>query len=165
LFHIFYFFQCGQLLYRLRNGEFPEELEAKVFWILIGVNDLGLDGCSAEAVAAGNIRIVEEIQSLRPSSKIVVNSILPFSPEGERDEDLSEHPKWQVASQVNHLLECFADATDNVEFFNATKIFMTDDELHTKRAFYVDAVHPSAKGSRAWAREIEEKVFELTGHD
>ena len=64
------------MLYRLQNGELPDTLNPKVFWILIGTNDLGAYQCSAEAVAAGNIRIVQELQAKRPRAKIVLNSIL-----------------------------------------------------------------------------------------
>ena len=158
--------RCSQLLYRLQNGELPLELNAKVFWILIGINDIGLDHCSSQSVVGGIMKIVQYIQKQKPVSKIVINSLLPFSTTDDdgfqqRDEDIFDNPKWNIISRTNHMLECYSNVTKGVDFFNATKIFLTDDGLHTKPAFYVDEVHPSSTGSRAWGREIVNKVLEL----
>ena len=151
--------QTAQLLYRLRNGELPDTLNSKVFWVLIGTNDLR-DRCSADAISAGNIRIVEEIQSRRPHSKIVLNSILPKI-DGGRDTKLWETPHWQAASKINHWLECYAKTNENLEFFNATSIFVSNDESTPVTNYFEDEVHPSDTGSRVWARAIVDKVLEL----
>ena len=73
----------AHLLYRLQNGEMPDTLNPKAWWILIGTNDLGL-GCSVETIVAGNLRIVQEIRERHHYQEghttvapIVMNSILP----------------------------------------------------------------------------------------
>jgi lysophospholipase L1-like esterase len=137
-------------------------LDVKVFWVLIGSNDLGLDDCSADVVAAGNIRIVEELQSRQPNAKIVLNSILPFaSRSGERDEELFESRAWQVASRFNQWLECYAGTMENVEFFNATSIFVKEDETVIVAEYFEDPVHPSAAGALVWAQAIINQLLGL----
>lgn len=91
----------------------------------------------------------------------MLNSILPKS--GGRDQDLAESQHWKAASRINQWLECYAETMQNVEFFNATGIFVRDGETRPFAKYYEDLVHPSAAGCRVWARAIIDKVLELIG--
>ena len=141
--------QTTNLLYRLQNGGLGD-LHPKIFWILIGTNDLSLDFCSVDAITAGNIAIVQELQKLRPEAIIVINSLLPRTP-----------TFWKFLKPINDRLACYASRTSNVEFFNATDLFMSpDQDLH----FMPDNLHPDGKeGSASWASDIATKVVELEG--
>jgi lysophospholipase L1-like esterase len=163
--------QCEHLLYRLQNGELPSSLHAKVFWVLIGTNDLGAYGCSADSIAAGNIRIVEELKKHRdddPKSTtkktIVLNSILPRAGGDTRNPRVNvyENPRhdWQIIQRINQWLECYADSTPGVEFFNATDLFI-DESGYGIQEYYEDPVHPSAKGHKHWAKAIVDKIKQL----
>jgi lysophospholipase L1-like esterase len=133
-------------------------LDADVFWVLIGTNDLGADDCSAEAIVAGNIRVVEEIQSGRPNAKIVLNSILP---RGKPGETIFNSVSWPKVSTVNRWMECYAASTNGVEFFNATSLFLTEEGVQIEE-YFEDPVHPSAAGSVGWGEAIVQKVLDLT---
>jgi lysophospholipase L1-like esterase len=167
--------QCQNLLYRLQHGEMPSALKPKVWWILIGTNNLGVDSCSADAITAGNIRIVQEIRRIHPNTPIVINSILPRGSE----ELLHSSEMWPVIQTINQRLECFARFTTEssapVKFFNATSLFTyddTQDEMEYGREVYVnetrmnDYLHPSAEGAVVWGREIVKMVLAMTpaGH-
>jgi lysophospholipase L1-like esterase len=74
-----------QLLYRLQNGELTDgggsgglnsTIDSKIFWLLIGTNDLAR-GCSPEVVFLGIIRIVEEMRRVKPDTIVVINALLP----------------------------------------------------------------------------------------
>jgi lysophospholipase L1-like esterase len=73
----------ANLLWRIQNGEL-ERADSKVFWVLIGTNDLTAS-CSEEVILLGIIHIVEEIKRRKPDSIIVLNGILPRtdSPSGK----------------------------------------------------------------------------------
>jgi lysophospholipase L1-like esterase len=148
------------LLYRFQNGELPQTLGAKVFWILIGTNDL-THYCTAEAVAAGNMRIVQELQKKRPDATIVLNSILPRG--DPQTLDLMDSPMWQNVQRVNQWLKCYADSNDKVEFFNATSLFVVsyNGMVRQVKDYFHDNVHPSEQGSRGWAKAIVQKVQDL----
>jgi hypothetical protein len=47
----------------LQNGELRKDLDVKVFWILIGANDLARGHCSEEVVVLGILRVSEEIRT------------------------------------------------------------------------------------------------------
>lgn len=161
--------QCEHLLYRLQNGELPSSLHAKVFWILIGTNDLGEYGCNAESIAAGNIRIVQEIQKRRPRSEstIVLNSILPRAGSDDRHPEVNvlnrmHDRQWPTIQRANQWLKCYADSTHGVEFFNASSIFL-DENGNGIQNYFDDPVHPSAEGQKQWADAITKMIFESIG--
>jgi lysophospholipase L1-like esterase len=74
----------SNLLWRIQNGEMPRNLNPKVWWLLIGANDLVRGECSEEAIILGILRLAEEIYTLRPESVVVIQGLLPrtFHPDG-----------------------------------------------------------------------------------
>jgi lysophospholipase L1-like esterase len=139
--------RCANTLYRLQHNGIGS-LHPKVWWVLIGTNDLGGEWCSEEAIVAGNIAIVQELQRLRPEAVIVINSILPKN----------DH-EWPHLMRVNERLQCYAASTPGVEFFNATDIFRnaTDGSLMN----LMDGLHPSDSGSMVWGTAIVKRVLEI----
>jgi hypothetical protein len=67
------------VLWRLMNGEMPDKFNPKIWWLEIGLNDLGRAQCSEEVVVLGILRVVEEIMSKKPHAKIVINSLFPMA--------------------------------------------------------------------------------------
>ena len=71
--------QCPNLLYQIDNGKFLEQLDPKIWWLLIGTNDFIHGNCASEEVVAGNINIVEKILAKKPNAHVVINSLLPIA--------------------------------------------------------------------------------------
>jgi len=142
---------CANLLYRIQNGEVPDSLNANVFWVLIGTNDLGYTDCSEEIVLIGILRIVQELLQRKPTSTIVINGILPRTnrkdgyledpPESSNDtndDDIASSIKrsealaaaananslWPSIVNINKGLEMYAERTDRVEYFDASELFL-----------------------------------------
>lgn len=61
------------------HGEMPENFNPRVWWISLGMNDLGRSQCSEEVVVIGILRVVEEIRMKKPNARIVINSLLPMA--------------------------------------------------------------------------------------
>lgn len=70
---------ASNVLWRLMNGELPDDFNPPIWWLVIGMEDIGRYGCSEEITIMGILRIVEEIKTKRPDAKIVVNSLLPMT--------------------------------------------------------------------------------------
>lgn len=89
---------AATILYRLQHGYLPNtSFDPYVWWIVIGMEDLGKWGCSEDVVVMGVLRIVEEIQKERPYAKVVINSLFPMTTlrSGHNDENEfedAEHP-------------------------------------------------------------------------
>ncbi|KAL7519155.1 hypothetical protein ACHAWX_003948 [Stephanocyclus meneghinianus] len=69
---------ASNVLWRIQHDEMPYDFNPKVWWILIGMNDLTRMQCSEEIVVLGILRVVEEIRLRKPDAKIVINSLLPM---------------------------------------------------------------------------------------
>lgn len=159
------------LLWRMQNGEIPDNLNADVWWILIGTNDFlkdGLDNCSDEVVLMGVRRIVEEMKLLRPSSKIVVNGILPrsgrsdgllFEPGGKRN-------VMNAIQDVNRELRAYCEQHENVEYFDASDLFIKENKKvgyeYIPEALMSDHLHPTTLGYERWGERIVEKLHNIT---
>jgi hypothetical protein len=57
----------------------PSSFNPKIWWLEVGMNDIGRTECSEEVVILGVLRIVEEILYKKPDAQIVVNSLLPMA--------------------------------------------------------------------------------------
>jgi lysophospholipase L1-like esterase len=73
------------VLYRIMHGEMPEEFNPRVWWIHLGMNDLGRMKCSEEVTVIGILRVVEEILDRKPDARIVINSLFPMASLREGD--------------------------------------------------------------------------------
>jgi len=150
--------RCAQLLYRLQNGELPPNFTPKVWWVLIGTSDLD-DQCSAEATLTGIVAVIEEIRTQRPSATIVINSILPRP---RNSFGTLRGILWMKSDWINQRLECYASGLRNVEYFDASDIFVNRDRTKVIKNHYAkDWQNPSAYGTQKWGEAIVEKVKEL----
>lgn len=69
---------CANVLWRIQHDEMPYDFNPKVFWLVLGMNDLTRMQCSEEIVVLGILRVAEEIRLRKPDAKIVINSLLPM---------------------------------------------------------------------------------------
>ncbi len=180
----------SNLLWRLQDGkELPIELQAKVFWVLIGTNDLTMN-CSEEIVVLGILSIVQELQSQRPDSIIVINGLLPRSNDhvngrlsrSESEEynthseqkgaEVSNFSYWPSIQAINEQLKQYALKHDRVEFFDPSQIFIghmgnrffTRNEPFLMKELQEDFLHPSALGHQIWA-EVSAKYDDFLRSD
>lgn len=138
------------LLFRIQAGRYSQLLKPKIWWVLIGSNDMAMGWCNEDAVLAGNIAVLEEIKASRPNAIIVINSILPRLPM-----ELQPH-----IDELNNRLRDYACDTKDVYFFNATSIFR-DERGNVQHL--PDGVHPDGPSSWIWARDIAKTTQELSG--
>jgi lysophospholipase L1-like esterase len=83
-------------------------------------------------------------------------------PRGEPGSNIWDNEvAWLLLTKVNDWLECYAYENENVEFFNATSIFLRTNDKVLIEKFYSDPVHPSAEGHAAWAREIVKRLLKM----
>ena len=85
------------VIWRLRNGEL-EGYEAKLFMLMIGVNNAG----RPEDTAAGVKKILALLRTRHPESRVL---LLPVFPCGEKPDD----PSRLRVAKVSELIRAFAD--------------------------------------------------------
>jgi len=136
------------LLYRLENGELPSALNVSTIVLLIGTNDIGIDGCNVDSVTAGNIAVIDRLLQIPSVERVMINSLLPRG-----DKTITDRG-WEMHKAVNHNLRCYADShSGKILFFNATDLFMADASRRDDSLFD-DGVHPSPLGYKVWGDAI-----------
>lgn len=156
------------LLWRLKHGELPSNLNPSVFWLLIGTNDIGRTWCSIELVVIGIIRNVEEILKQKPTATVVLNALFPrtFNNQGFVARKGRGIPSvWKEIKLINSKLKEYAKFRDGVTYFE-TSVFFTNSSLPTEELqidplLMPDFLHPSPKGYKAWGKEIVETLDQL----
>ena len=146
----------------------PENLKPGAWWLMIGTNDVLKSNCDVDAVVAGVITLAEEIlrrdeiNRQYDASHVVINSLFPRV-------ELDADPLWSTIQDINSRLECYADSTEGIEFFNATELFVSQHSDGTYAIdpawFMSDQIHLSADGMRVWEQAIVEKALYLIAHN
>lgn len=153
--------QINQLLYRIMNGEMPDSLNPKAWWILIGTNDYSSGGCNKESILAGIMAVLEEGLRRKPTAKFVLQGILPRKPlPGTLQYDQDFDFEW-----INTRLSCLTQVLpEQLYFFNASSCFLTtsvgkdDSPQIINETLMPDSLHPSATGYRVWGTAMVEQL-------
>lgn len=147
----------------------PDELQPGAWWLMIGTNDVVKSDCGVDAVVAGIVTVAEEIirrdeiNRKFDASHVVINSLFPRL-------QLDDDPLWPTIQEINSRLECYAETTKGMEFFNATELFVKTDPATGKSVvdsnmFLADGIHLTASGTRIWEQAIVEKTIYLVEHN
>ena len=127
----------------------PVELDATVFWLMIGRSDLTRGRCSEEATVAGILNVAKEIHRLFPVAVVVIQGILPTANCVDNpDRLLVPHPYskklfgkhhseryyaqqaqhafglWPSIQSINHELEVFCKRNEYFVYFDAAALFL-----------------------------------------
>ncbi len=112
------------VLWRLENGAFPENLKPKLVVLMIGTNNWQN---SPEETAAGIKAILEKIEEKSPKTKILLLAIFPRA-----DKNFAE--KTAKNNAVNKIIKGFAD-NRRVFFMDIGKVFLEKDGSISKEIF------------------------------
>lgn len=120
------------------------DLQPEVIVLLIGINNSwDAESPAVDSVLAGIQAVVAAVHARKPDAQIVLQSLLPTN-EPERNAEL--------VLPVNAALAAFADApaqAGNVRYLDLYPSFLGEDGQQNT-AFFMDGVHPSESGYRAW---------------
>jgi lysophospholipase L1-like esterase len=126
---------------------------SKLF-ILIGINDISKD--FPDAVIADNYRrIITELQSKTPQTKIYIQSLLPLNPQYPgfpQHYDKADH-----VIIVNKLLQGLA-LERNVSYINIYPLFL-DNQSRLDSRYTYDGLHLNEEGYKVWAKFLKENQY------
>ncbi|WP_372166295.1 platelet-activating factor acetylhydrolase IB subunit [Xanthomonas axonopodis] len=147
------------VLWRLANGE-VDGLQPKVALVLIGTNNTGHLGQTAEQTQLGIDAVVAAIEQKLPRTHILLLSVLPS--------DLSSE-KSRRDAQINQGLAVRYGDNPRVTYLDVSSVFQRDGKLRTD-LFYdtrfrpaAGALHPDTRGQRMLAEAIEPTLARLLG--
>lgn len=135
--------QTQHVLWRIANGEL-DEVHPKVVVLLIGTNNYDR---TAEAIARGVTKIVTEIRSRLPETKILLLAIFPRGTNAVKNFKL-RYKIWQVNRALAKL--------DDQKWIHYLDIGMSFLEWNGSISVDLmpDGLHPSEAGYRVWAEKM-----------
>ena len=149
----------ANVLWRLDHGE-VQGLHPKLAVVLIGTNNTGYAGQTAEQTEEGIDAVVKDIEHRLPDTKILLMGLLP-----------TRLPSKEQNFDVNAYLGAhYAGGEDpRVSYIDISVVFYTHGELDLS-LFYdptlsppLPALHPNTVGQRLMASAIEPAVARLMG--
>ncbi|MCC8627920.1 platelet-activating factor acetylhydrolase IB subunit [Xanthomonas vesicatoria] len=147
------------VLWRLANGE-VDGLQPKVALVLIGTNNTGHLGQTAEQTQLGIDAVVAAIEQKLPRTHILLLSVLPSAISAE---------KSRRDAQINQGLAVRYGDNPRVTYLDVSSVFQRDGKLRTE-LFYdtrfrpaAAALHPDTRGQRMLAEAIEPTLARLLG--
>jgi uncharacterized repeat protein (TIGR02543 family) len=129
--------QTMHVIWRLENGEFPDDMTTRYAVLLIGTNNSIMSGHDAQPIAAGIAKIINIINAKSPATKILLISLLPRG------------PTWGNGSarndEVNAIIQGF-DGHLNVVYLDMASQFKNEDGSQKTKLFQDDKLHLSSSG-------------------
>lgn len=144
------------VLWRLLNGELPENVKPKVATIMIGTNNTGHLMQNSEETYLGIKSIIDLLQDRRPNMKILLLSIFPRATK-------PEDPQRIRNNEINELSKSLANSK-NIHYLDVSESFL-DENKKLPKSIMPDALHPNSNGYEIWANAMEKKLSELGGWD
>ncbi len=149
----------ANVLWRLDHGE-VQGLHPKLAVVLIGTNNTGFFGETAEETEKGIDAVIADLRHRLPETKILLMGILPTAlPSRERNFDVNSYLSSHYAGGEDPL----------VSYIDIGVVFYAHGELDSS-LFYDPtltpprpALHPTAIGQRLMASAIEPAVARLMG--
>jgi hypothetical protein len=127
------------------NGELPDRMDAWVFWLVLGTDDLVRGGCSEEATLLGILSVGTTLSERFPFSVVVIEAILPRTT--REDGVLDRDALWESIQAINAELAHFCEQHENFVYLDMGAFYYerSNDGSLSLNGFS-DGVHLSAAG-------------------
>lgn len=135
-----------QVIWRIENGEFPQNLHPEYVVLLIGSNNSGLLNDDPIDTSRGIYKIIELLHARSAGTKIILVSLLP------RGDDVEV---WERNKEVNKRIQAY-DGVLNVNYLDIHDDFLKADGTIDTRFFIEDKAHLGKDGYTLWKDKLLE---------
>lgn len=118
----------------ITNLEAAAKQEPKVLFLMLGVNDVTMEGGSADTFEKNYRTFLERVEEKLPDARIFVNSILPVT-----EEAAAETSAYANIPEYNKRLRALCKETGAIYIDNDSLVkdeYYKDDGTHMKKKFY-----------------------------
>lgn len=126
---------------------------AKIF-LMEGINDLSHDLSAAEIAQSVELT-VKRIRRESPSTKLILQSLLPINESFNRYKRLAG--KTDTVPVINALLKSVAKRND-IDFIDLFPLFKESDSNSMRKELSVDGLHLNADGYKIWVDELKKRL-------
>jgi lysophospholipase L1-like esterase len=144
----------------LKNGVL-EPLNPKLWFLLIGTNDLFTSQCTDRFVVADILNVLRYLHEQRPEAEFIIHGMLPRKdPENRKTQFLGQY--WKRSQGVNAQIKRFCEYHPNLHFMQGGSVFLEETDLRGRQQLNVsrmdDGMHPTPEGLSAWGKHIVRMV-------
>jgi len=141
------------LLWHIQNG-LIDNLKPKIWFIMIGTNDLFDYHCSEDFVVASIMNVVKLVADKSPESLFVIHGIMPRL-DIPKSKTTFLGKIWKRAQNVNNKLRRFCRKYRNFYYIQGGELMLVPSKI-TGRAridpkMMDDGLHPTLEGFEKWA--------------
>jgi lysophospholipase L1-like esterase len=144
----------------LKRLDLFQATQPDTIFVMIGINDL-IQGFSTDTVLANQELIAEDLQEQHPSTRIVIQSVLPHAGEAAtwegRDRLLTISN--DDIRDLNERLAALSDRHAQVEYLDLYSRF-ADDQGNLRLELSTDGLHLNEKGYQLWRQVLQ--AYSLT---
>jgi lysophospholipase L1-like esterase len=141
------------VLWRIENGEL-DGINPKVVVLMIGTNNTAAN--TAEQIAAADTKIVQEIHQKLPDTKVLLLGVFPRGADPELPATAAVREKIK---QINAVLAKL-DNGGKTRYLDFGDKFLNSEGL-IRASMMPDALHPTPKGYKIWAEEMDPLLTEM----
>lgn len=125
---------------------------AKIF-LMIGINDLS-KGKTVEEITANYRKILDQIKTETPKTKLFVESVLPVNP--KTNPNIPHTGKTKEVMELNKNLKSLADEYGHqyVDLFS----LMADSNNYLPKKYSLDGLHLTYAGYKVWVDAIKSYI-------
>jgi len=148
------------LLWHIKNG-LIDNLKPKIWFIMIGTNDLFTYRCSEDFVVASIMNVVKLVSEKSPESLFIIHGIMPRL-DNPKAKTTFLGKIWSRAQGVNGKLRKFCRKYHNFYYIQGGELMLVPSKI-TGRAqidpkMIDDGVHPTLEGFEKWADFVVERL-------
>jgi lysophospholipase L1-like esterase len=156
--------QGPNLLWHWENGIMQANLKPKVWFIMVGGNDLFESHCTDRFVQANVLNVLKRIYEYQPDAQFVVHGIVPRKDNLDSVSNALGH-LWDRAQGINLLFKKFAKHSSRVTFLNAGQKFTAGKGDKGRGSLDTRMIKngnvPTLKGMTEWGNKVESKIREV----
>lgn len=149
------------LLWHWENGIQQANLRPKMWYLVVGSNDLYVHKCNDDFVKASVLNVAKRIFEDQPDAKIVVHGIFP------RKDDLESKTNnlgdlWNRAQGINLDVRMFIKKhSSRIHYMNLGQTLMGNGRTKGRKAVnpaLIEGLFPTPKGMMKWSDLLVKKV-------
>jgi lysophospholipase L1-like esterase len=142
-----------------------EPLNPKIWFIMIGTNDLFTSKCNYDFVLASILNVAKIVSQRYPESLFVLHGIMPRKDNPKAPSDVLGKT-WKKAQDVNSQLRKFCKKYRNFYYLQAGDLMLKGSSTRGRaqldsKMMMDDGVHPSLQGFEVWGDFVMEKLVEV----
>jgi len=158
------------LLWHWENGIQQANLRPKLWFIMVGGNDLFIDKCTDRFVMANVLNVAKRIFEDQPEAKIVIHGITPRKDTPRKDGKDRPDSKsnalghmWNRAQGVNLEVRKFIKIhSSRIYFMNVGQTLLANGGMKGRKFLdpnlIRDGINPTPKGMEKWADLVVKKL-------